>query len=345
MQIVKKFNRLVYFLYYLKNLNAAKFKHYLNFSSKKTSKSVFFIVIDIINSILKYNISILDYFYFRFYEKISEERYSWAGTGYMYEFQLAMNPKNKRDVIENKIKFLNNYKIFIKRSFADIKTLNHDMDILTKLLGNSSKKVVIKLSTGQVGAEVKILECGRLEPSSLLKVMSGYGYDLIEEFVVQHPDLMALSPTGLNTIRIFTQIEQSGGVKILGCRLRVSVNSTVDNMAAGNIAAPINEKTGIVCGPGVYSDITKQDVSIHPVTLQPIEGFQVPFWQETLKMAKEAALFNTANKSIGWDIAITSNGPELIEGNHNWCKLLWQLPVKKGLKPMIDQYLIEYKNY
>ena len=44
------------------------------------------------------------------------------------------------------------------------------------------------------------------------------------------------------------------------------------------------------------------------------------------------------NSSVGWDIAITENGPELIEGNHNWCKLLWQLPVKKGLKHVLDKY-------
>jgi hypothetical protein len=38
------------------------------------------------------------------------------------------------------------------------------------------------------------------------------------------------------------------------------------------------------------------------------------------------------------DIAITNRGPELIEGNHDWCKLLWQLPAKKGLKHMLVNY-------
>jgi hypothetical protein len=56
-------------------------------------------------------------------------------------------------------------------------------------------------------------------------------------------------------------------------------------------------------------------------------------------MAKDAALHNTKNRSIGWDIAITDDGPDLIEGNHNWDKVIWQRSVKKGLKPLIEPYL------
>jgi hypothetical protein len=35
---------------------------------------------------------------------------------------------------------------------------------------------------------------------------------------------------------------------------------------------------------------------------------------------------------------MTENGPDLIEGNHDWCKLLWQLPVNRGMKSELDHY-------
>lgn len=38
----------------------------------------------------------------------------------------------------------------------------------------------------------------------------------------------------------------------------------------------------------------------------------------------------------------SENGPDLIEGNHDWCKLVWQLPVHKGLKPILEKHLTEY---
>ena len=41
-------------------------------------------------------------------------------------------------------------------------------------------------------------------------------------------------------------------------------------------------------------------------------------WKEIIKLAKDAALFNVSNKSIGWDIVLTENGPGIIEGNHDW---------------------------
>ena len=150
---------------------------------------------------------------------------------------------------------------------------------------------------------------------------------------------MRLSSAGLNTLRVFTQLDDQNKVHYLGARLRITVNSYVDNLAAGNLAAPVDLQTGLVNGPGVYSDITKTDQRTHPITKEPIEGFQIPFWKEALTMVNEAAKLHPENRSIGWDVAITNAGPELLEGNHNWCKLLWQLPVKKGLKQELEKFV------
>jgi hypothetical protein len=60
-------------------------------------------------------------------------------------------------------------------------------------------------------------------------------------------------------------------------------------------------------------------------------------------LAKDAALKHKQNRSIGWDIVVTDNGPGLIEGNHDWCKLVWQLPVNRGLKNILEKHLVAYK--
>ena len=71
-------------------------------------------------------------------------------------------------------------------------------------------------------------------------------------------------------------------------------------------------------------------------------GFQVPYWQECIQLAKYAALLHSENRSIGCDIVVTETGPGLIQGNHDWCKLVWQLPVGKGLKPILEKHLSEF---
>lgn len=330
---------MIYILYYLIKTDKSKFIKFINFVEQKTNFRISVIILDIFKSSLVFNISLLDYFYLKFYEKNKEERLKWAGTGFMYEYQLKMNPRKTRHLLENKIHFLYSFKPLIKRRFADIKTLKLDEVVANDLIANQSGKLVLKGSKGQTGTEVEIILCKDLTSKELIKTMKKGKYDLVEEYVIQHPDLMKLSPSGLNTVRIFTQLNDNGEVDFLGARLRISVNSYVDNMAAGNLAAPINLETGVVEGPGVYSDITKKDEEYHPVTRIKIIGFQVPFWKETMDLAKRAALHLPENRSVGWDIGITKEGPELIEGNHNWCKLLWQLPVKRGLKAELEKYL------
>ena len=292
-----------------------------------------------ISSSLIYNISLLEYFNFKFYEISETEKQSYAGTGFMYEYQLIMNPKSSRNVLEDKVVFLKEYGTFVKHKFASLIDLQKDKSKALNILNNQSGKVVLKDSKGQCGNGVTVRKSIELSDISLINDLIATSNDYVEEFVVQHNDLMGLSPSGLNTIRIITQINKNNGVDILGCRLRITINSSVDNLAAGNIAAPIDEYSGKVVGPGVYSDITKHDEYAHPVTGVTLIGFQVPYWNETMDMVKKAALTNTNNRSIGWDVAITNNGPELIEGNHDWCKLLWQLPVKKGLKQTLQTYL------
>jgi hypothetical protein len=335
MNIIRRF---FYLIYYVRTSDFKQLKEFVRYSSELTGKSRLKIIADSFLSVFRYNISIKDYFCFRFFEISDYERTEWAGTGFLYEYQLIMNPKGPRDILEDKIRFLHYFKPFVARAFFTLQELAGDQGLAEKLIGNPSGRIVLKGSRGQVGAEVEVIMCSQHDPSSIVKYMVERKYDLAEEYVVQHPDLMKLSPSGLNTVRIITQLND-GVVDILGARLRISVDSPVDNMAAGNLATWIDVKTGIVMGPGVFSDITKRDVSIHPVTGQQIAGFVVPEWIKVVALATQAAKNIQGNRSVGWDIAITKDGPELIEGNHNWCKLLWQLPVKQGLKKELVKYL------
>jgi hypothetical protein len=337
-----KANRSIYLGYYLKQLDRRQFNLFLDYTSKNTGLSKPTLIRDILSSVFEYNISILEYFQFRFFDLSKEERALWAGTGYMYEYQLAMNPKTHRQILDDKTLFYKYYGDFLVHTVATIEDLQQDPEKANKILHNPSGKLVFKQADGKCGAQVVIKNSSEFDYSGIVAFMKKGDYGLVEEYIIQHPDINRLSPSAVNTVRIITQINNEGAVDILGCRLRISVDSSVDNMAAGNLAAHIDEDTGMVTGPGVYSDITKADEKFHPVTKVKIPGFQIPFWSETLQMVKNAALRHPQNRSIGWDVVITPKGPGLIEGNHDWCKLLWQLPVKKGLKLMLKDYVRTY---
>ena len=61
-------------------------------------------------------------------------------------------------------------------------------------------------------------------------------------------------------------------------------------------------------------------------------------WDKVVELTEKIALAHPQNRGVGWDIAITNDGIDFIEGNHNWCKALWQLPVKKGMKDILEKY-------
>lgn len=320
------------------------FRKFMKFAKEQTGKNVLSIWIDIFKNSVKYNISILEYFQFGFFKPgcTENDKSSWAGTGYMYEYQGYMNPRSLRYCLEDKSVFDKTYAKFMHHMAVTIEGLESDDELADKLLKNRSGKIFFKNRGGNCGKNTGVETTDKFNRESLVQYMKANHYDMAEEFVQQHEVISRLAPTAVNTIRVFTQLRPDNTVDILGCRLRISVHGVTDNLAGGNLAAVVDPETGIITSNGVYSDITKSDEEYHPVTKEKIPGTQIPYWKEVIEMVREASLVDSRHRTIGWDIAMTSDGPDLIEGNREWCKLLYQLPEKKGLKSVLEGY---YKMY
>ena len=137
--------RLVYITYYLRNLDVSKFKRFVKYVSDKNQITPSKLFLDIFKSSLKYNISLLDFFYFKFYDLADVERQKYAGTGFMYEYQLKMNPTNKRDILENKRLFLRSYSAFVNHYYCSKEEFLSNKETADRLLNNESEKVVLKV--------------------------------------------------------------------------------------------------------------------------------------------------------------------------------------------------------
>jgi hypothetical protein len=329
-----KIIRIIYFGYYLFKLDWKVFFNFQTFVYRNYKISFLRQWLSIFHDTVKYNISILEFYQFKFWEKNNIEKLTWAGTGFMYEYQKIMNPSTQRLILDDKREFYKKYNEFFVHQVFSLIELQRDEVKIDQLY--KSNKLVFKVSNGKCGTSVRIILNSEVRKQDVISYMLENGFDMVESFLEQHSELNRLSPSGVNTVRIFTQLNAENQVEVLGCRQRISINSNVDNMAAGNIVAYINEETGILEGPGYYSDITKLPISQHPITKTQIIGFQIPYWPECIDLVKKAALKHKQNRSIGWDIVITKSGPGLIEGNHDWCKLVWQLPVNKGLKHLLS---------
>jgi hypothetical protein len=74
----------------------------------------------------------------------------------------------------------------------------------------------------------------------------------------------------------------------------------------------------------------------HPETGKTIQGFKIPYWEEMIELVEKASKVVSEVGYIGWDVAITPNGPILIEGNtspgYKYYQIPFHLPDRFGNK-------------
>ncbi|MBQ0161358.1 MAG: hypothetical protein KBT28_12150 [Bacteroidales bacterium] len=138
---------------------------------------------------------------------------------------------------------------------------------------------------------------------------------LIEEVVVNHPLVKALHPESLNTCRLITLRSDDGRISLFQAIMRMGVGDcTVDNLYHGGLATNI-KPDGFLHEFAVYDDYTKPKTPKHPDSGFLFKDVQLPYYKEAVDMVIEAHSQCKELRSIGWDVAITSEGPVLIEGN------------------------------
>jgi len=98
--------------------------------------------------------------------------------------------------------------------------------------------------------------------------------------------------------------------------MSVGANRTVDNFHAGGVACAVSLGQGEL---GMASDLGA-DARLgwcldHPTTGARISGTLLPYWDQVKSLGLRAHDAFTDRVLIGWDIAISDDGPIIIEGN------------------------------
>ena len=81
---------------------------------------------------------------------------------------------------------------------------------------------------------------------------------------------------------------------------------------------------------------------VHPTTKVPFVGFQIPYYKEAIEMCIEASKVIPEVAFVGFDIAISENGPVIVEGNELPGYDVYQSRIhnkdnRNGLKPYFDK--------
>ncbi|MFK7940697.1 MAG: sugar-transfer associated ATP-grasp domain-containing protein [Roseovarius sp.] len=155
---------------------------------------------------------------------------------------------------------------------------------------------------------------------------------LFQDAVIQHPTMSDMAGQAVGTIRVVTII-QDDTPEVLYTLWKVpSPNAMSDNYwQSGSMIAEIDKASGILqqCRRGAGPE--QEMVETHPVSKQTFPGMQIPHWDEVLRVTTEGHMLFPQFGVFGWDIAITKDGPVIIECNANPHHMLYQLTTGRGI--------------
>ena len=138
---------------------------------------------------------------------------------------------------------------------------------------------------------------------------------LIEDCLKAHDDIF-LGTKSLSTFRLYTMVDKKGEVHILKAKYRVGTGDAITDTADGCIAYPISIEYGVIEGPGINEVLNSKHYFYHPGCDKLVVGIKIPMWDRVLEVVTKAALMIPQVRVVGWDVAITNDSVEIIEGNH-----------------------------
>lgn len=254
----------------------------------------------------------------RFYEIKENERETYLTSGRSVkadrELNRLMTEEDNRTMARKSL-FYKKYDGIIKRQWCYVPEISfHAFSAFLK-----GKEVVIgKPDRGIMGHGIEKIKVAEIVDLEAFYQKCQQEHMLLEECILQHDLLEKISPGCVSTIRMNVARDQKGKIHLVGACLKGGRTGAVaDNFHSGGVAYPVDLSTGRIVGPGRNNTEIK-DYVVHPGSGKRMLGFSVPNWDKVLELVDMAMKQMPHVGYVGWDIAITPEGCELVEGNCHW---------------------------
>ncbi|MBK2124581.1 alpha-L-glutamate ligase-like protein [Fangia hongkongensis] len=268
------------------------------------------------------------------------------------EFVQRLNNRKYYPFVDDKVltkSLAEGHKIKVPKLYALVET-EHDNRKLDKMLKGMSS-FVIKPSQGAGGEGILVIthfineryrtSSGKLLTLNELKYhvstalsgaysLGGHPDKVMIEYLIQFdPIFEKVAYQGVPDIRI---IVVKGFPVMAMVRLPTQESNGKANLHQGAIGAGVNIQTSITRHGVWHNEI----VTHHPDTFNPVEGIEIPFWQECLEIAS-GAYDMTSLGYLGVDIVLDKDhGPLLLELNAR-PGLNIQIANEEGLKDAYEK--------
>lgn len=249
-----------------------------------------------------------DYQEFEFYNLNKEERKTYLTRGKNNEIVRIYNDKSFFHNFENKAQFNKIFNNYLRRDWL---LLDNNCDEFINFIKSHDAIIVKPIdSSGGQGVE-KFKYINDDEAKKLYDKLLENKQLLIEDCIQQHQAMNSLYENSVNTLRLFT-FYKNGQTYFLQAILKIGNGGVIDNFSNGGMYTYLDENGT------VFVEAIDRDDNIyyeHPISHSKIVGFKVPMFQDAINLVKECAKVIPEVSYVGWDVAISKNGPVIVEGN------------------------------
>lgn len=281
-----------------------------------------------------------EFFMYEYPNLSTEQRYSFVPEYEKNIFCDKVNNFHDSLIFESKWKSYCAFKPFYKRDCVLIKNSVIDETVMAFLSRHG--RFLFKPDSAASGYGIEMIFANTAEEAKIevkkRLAKKRRGDFVLEEVIIQHPEMAKFHPQSVNTLRIRT-FRFDDRVEMLPSCMRIGIgNSVVDNLGKGGIGASI-DKDGIVV---VACDETGRYYQRHPDTQEQIVGAKIPYWEQVVSFAKQLAQVVPSVRYVGWDLALTESGEwVMIEGNDRAMLVGAQQPTRKGFRKQLDEIMKE----
>lgn len=238
------------------------------------------------------------------------------------------------------------------------RTANDLQSVMRLLRAEHVQSCVIKTTEDSHGDNVRLVKeivdngCDMLlvqhdGTKAQLSAILGKEPLIFEEVIMQSPQIMAFNPSSVNTVRFMTVLYPHNEARIIACFIKIGrAGACVDNAGkGGNVDAGVNVETGqlydAICFNGWRKSIK---ITSHPDSGEKLEGVVIENWDKIKEKVCEFQKALPFIKAAGWDIAITADGPRIIEVNDMWDRT-GQIFINRGWREEIRDCYNAWQDY
>lgn len=293
-----------------RGLDLASVRERARFTARVHGKSYPLVFVDMLWSAARHRVGFNDYMEFDFAILTRAERATWVTSPLALELSNRYDDPAQVHRFHNKVDFNRDFDRFLGREWLELVAGNADQ---LAAFAQRHPVFIAKVPVSKSGLGVRRYDASAVADWEAFHAeLLAKGEVLIEERIMQHPDLEAIAPGTANTTRVTTFVKDDGTVAIINMAQKFGRGQVSDQASFGGFYTALHED-GRAMGMG-YST-SGELFETHPDTGFRIADYRLPMMDEVRALITDVALVIPEVRYVGWDVVVTPTGPVLVEGN------------------------------